>query len=413
MKAQYPVARHKNPAKKNNSIYCHYVHGESVSSQHQSPVGFYYLTLFILATGLFVVWLYQNENEGLNRLLATFEPLWPDVAWVEPQGQPQVSALVKQETVVVLPSTLPKPAELPPVVHEPLPVVFIQNASQAVTPPPTEPPATTPKTEPAKAVEPKPTEPPVIAQQPAPTPETTAIKPAKPEVKPVETTVAETSAPKAVAKSETEAEKIAKPKTKEITWVVRKSQNLAGLFKAHGLNHQDLLKILAIKKFFRSLIQLKIGQKINVQADEKTGDLLSLTTETAEGKQLQVERQADGEFKGKLTLSPASPSAEKNKAITGKIRGSLSIDGQRAGLTRDEIQQLIQIFKPKLKFSRDLKRGDEFTVQLDEIENETGQVERIIVAAEISTQGKIYQAKRKVNRRGVVSYKITVNEQNQ
>lgn len=91
----------------------------------------------------------------------------------------------------------------------------------------------------------------------------------------------------------------------------------------------------------------------------------------------------------------------------------MSIDGQRAGLTRDEIQQLIQIFKPKLKFSRDLKRGDEFTVQLDEIENETGQVERIIVAAEISTQGKIYQAKRKVNRRGVVSYKITVNEQNQ
>ena len=97
-------------------------------------------------------------------------------------------------------------------------------------------------------------------------------------------------------------------------------------------------------------------------------------------------------------------SQQFNSAQT-TIESSLYVDGRKAGLSANLIEQLTNIFAWDIDFATNLHKGDQFTVLYEKIVVDgvaTGNDE--IVAAEFINQGKSYKAVRYKDKKGTVRY---------
>lgn len=451
MKAHYPVARHQEPDKKAKNLYCDYVPGKGVSSYHKRPVGFAYLMVFILVAGLFVIWLYDDDQAGLKKVLAHIQPLLPVAtqAGMEPVKIVPATSIATPPAAVASPAinvqtvTTPPPTKVEAIEAAPTEVVVTtpptENPTQSAIAPeaevvtpvianttpekvdtPTVPettvvndttaPVTTPAIETIAKEDKKQT----AAMTPAPVAEkaitTETVTTAKTAETPVVDTPKVTQKPAATPEAIKTAEK-PEPQNanglRDLKITVRRGHTLSTLFQAYGLSRKDLFYLTNMRKYAYPLTHLKPKQVLRMQVDKK-GNIHSLVLGVSLGKELQLSRtdNPDKLFKAKLKSIPLD---KGTKTITGKIRTSLSIDGSRAGLEFRQIQKLIEIFEPRLNFARQLKKGDQFTVYLDEFRLDGKLVKTgDIVAAEIINKGKIYQAIRRVSKRGTVSYRTSV-----
>ena len=87
------------------------------------------------------------------------------------------------------------------------------------------------------------------------------------------------------------------------------------------------------------------------------------------------------------------PSTLVTRVIRENISSSLYVNGIDAGLSPEHILELAEIFEYDIDFFSDFKRGDEFSVVVDELHYANGRrVPRKIRAAELEADGKRYSA---------------------
>ncbi|MFA5985705.1 MAG: peptidoglycan DD-metalloendopeptidase family protein [Methylococcaceae bacterium] len=129
---------------------------------------------------------------------------------------------------------------------------------------------------------------------------------------------------------------------------------------------------------------------------------LSLSQTIAEADQI-ISTPDNHEIQPQLIQQPTQI-AKLNSAYVN-IETSLFLDGLEAGLSKEVITQLTNIFAWDIDFATNLQPGDRFTViyekkTIDGIESETDE----IVAAEFTSQGNTYAAVRYRDKSGNTSY---------
>ena len=91
-------------------------------------------------------------------------------------------------------------------------------------------------------------------------------------------------------------------------------------------------------------------------------------------------------------------------SVHGTVDSSLSLAGQKVGLSNDLIMQLTNIFAWDIDFATNLHRGDQFTVVYEETGIGKNSNDSQIVAAEFVNRGRILTAIRYKDNEGNVNY---------
>ncbi|ROO23784.1 OapA family protein [Salinisphaera orenii] len=147
----------------------------------------------------------------------------------------------------------------------------------------------------------------------------------------------------------------------EIT--IQSGDTLSIAFNRHGLAYRDSLKIAHMDEYGDRFTRgLKAGDTMQVRAD-RDGSVLAVDFPLDPLKTLEVRPDGDG-FTGDVVMSDV----EHRKAYSaGTINTSFYVDALEAGLSDNQIMQLVKIFGWDIDFALDIRPGDRFVVVRDEI----------------------------------------------
>ncbi len=174
-------------------------------------------------------------------------------------------------------------------------------------------------------------------------------------------------------------------------WVsvtVAPGDNLSLIFGRHGFSKKDLHEILALGPDAKKLRSIKPGQQIMVRADDK-GRVLGLIQELDYRRSLHVTRERDHYLASIVEIEPEIRYA----SVLAKIKQSLFLDGQAAGLSDKTVMELTDIFGWDIDFVLDVRSGDQFSVVFEELFKDGEKVKSgKILAAEFVNRGKKLRA---------------------
>ena len=184
---------------------------------------------------------------------------------------------------------------------------------------------------------------------------------------------------------------------------VQPGDNLSLIFDRYGLNRKQLHKFLSIKKHRKSLRQLHLGQKIEIQHQEN-GDIEAFRLSLDARHDLLISKPDEQEKFLATVLD--KPITIETVTRTVVIQNSLVSDARKAGLPYKLTFQLADIFSWDVDFALGLQKGDYFTVLYEQHFSSEG--ENIgfghILAAEIHNKDKVYQAVRYVSKDNAAHY---------
>ena len=179
---------------------------------------------------------------------------------------------------------------------------------------------------------------------------------------------------------------------------IQSGDSLVGIFKRMDLAVAQAIEISKVPEA-KPLISLRTGPYLKIQRDGPT--LLALQYQpnirtflhvTAE-KQTFVARLTEREFE------------TQEREVTVEITDSLYQSALRTGLPESVIYRVTEIFQWELDFSRDVKRGDEFTVIFEERSLDGKKVGNgPILAVRFENDGVLREAIRYVNSDGSAAY---------
>ena len=179
---------------------------------------------------------------------------------------------------------------------------------------------------------------------------------------------------------------------------IQSGDSLVGIFKRMDLAVAQAIEISKVPEA-KPLISLRTGPYLKIQRDGPT--LLALQYQpnirtflhvTAE-KQTFVARLTEREFE------------TQEREVTVEITDSLYQSALRTGLPESVIYRVTEIFQWELDFSRDVKRGDAFTVIFEERSLDGKKVGNgPILAVRFENDGVLREAIRYVNSDGSAAY---------
>jgi murein DD-endopeptidase MepM/ murein hydrolase activator NlpD len=182
-----------------------------------------------------------------------------------------------------------------------------------------------------------------------------------------------------------------------------KSKNKKQGIASHKPNHitQPIVSAqLATRK--HTVISSKSIESISVNSrnDKKINSQASLNIDKDESNQIHTEND-----KSFLPIAIEQPQPTKINTAHVSIETSLFLDGLEAGLSKELILQLTEIFAWDIDFATNLRPGDQFTIVygkkiVDDEETDSDE----IIAAEFINQGSSYTAVRYINESGIASY---------
>ena len=175
-----------------------------------------------------------------------------------------------------------------------------------------------------------------------------------------------------------------------IEHTVQRGENLAVVFQKHGFSAPELHAMAISRPHGKRLQNILPGKTIRFILDQR-GLLSKLSYQPSPLELLEFQRVKNG-YSGKLTRKQA----DVNRVYrTGRINQSLFVSAQRSGLSDALIMQLAKIFQWDIDFALDLRRGDEFSVILEELYVDGRFIgHRDILAAEFLNQGESFRAVR-------------------
>ncbi|MGB5166349.1 MAG: peptidoglycan DD-metalloendopeptidase family protein [Woeseiaceae bacterium] len=168
---------------------------------------------------------------------------------------------------------------------------------------------------------------------------------------------------------------------------ISRGDTMEKLFRKHDLDLGHLAQISRLEEARSRFRKLQVGDVFEVMHDD--GQLISMYSALDLTSALQIEREQDG-FAATIIERPI----EKRKRIAhGTIQSSLFLAGAEAGLSDKVIMNIAGIFAWDVDFVLDIREGDSFVVQFEEIWQEGEYVtDGEIIAAEFNNNGRTIQA---------------------
>jgi len=195
------------------------------------------------------------------------------------------------------------------------------------------------------------------------------------------------------------AEAINPPPHQELSLTIHRGDTLDKLFRQHGLDLGQLTQIARLDEARKRFRTLKPGDEFLITHDG--ADLVSMYSNLSLTSALKIER-ADSGFRAEIVDRPI----EKRKRLAyGVIESSLFESAAAAGLSDRVIMNIAGIFAWDVDFVLDIRSGDNYYVQYEEIWQDGKFVmDGEIVAAEFNNNGRTYQAIRFIDDSGHSDY---------
>lgn len=189
------------------------------------------------------------------------------------------------------------------------------------------------------------------------------------------------------------------PEYDTLKLTIRSGDTLDELFRKHDLDIGNLAEIARLEEAGKRFRKIKPGDVFEITHDN--GKLVSIYSALSLTSALKVDRQDSG-FSATVVERPI----EKRKRLAyGVIETSLFESAAAAGLSDKVIMNIAGIFAWDVDFVLDIRAGDNFYVQFEEIWQDGEFVtDGEIVAAEFNNNGRRSQAVRFIDDNGRTDY---------
>jgi murein DD-endopeptidase MepM/ murein hydrolase activator NlpD len=195
------------------------------------------------------------------------------------------------------------------------------------------------------------------------------------------------------------ADAINPPPYQTLNLTIGRGDTLDKLFRKHDLDLGHLSEISKLDEARKRFRKLKPGDQFEITHDQ--GDLVSMYSNLNLTSALKIERAESG-FKAEIVERPI----EKRKRLAyGAIESSLFESAADAGLSDRVIMNIAGIFAWDVDFVLDIRTGDNYYVQYEEIwQNGEYVMDGEIIAAEFNNNGRTHHAIRFVDDDGRSDY---------
>jgi murein DD-endopeptidase MepM/ murein hydrolase activator NlpD len=189
------------------------------------------------------------------------------------------------------------------------------------------------------------------------------------------------------------------PEYDAVQFTIARGDTLDKLFRKHGLSLGHLSQIAKLEEPAKLFRRLKPGDEFEILHED--GNIVSMYSVLDLTNALEIERTEDG-FAAKIVERPIET---RKRMAHGVIKSSLFETGATAGLSDKVIMNIAGIFAWDIDFVLDIREGDNFVVQYEEIWQDGEYVsDGEIIAAEFNNQGRTYRAVRFVDSEGNADY---------
>ena len=169
---------------------------------------------------------------------------------------------------------------------------------------------------------------------------------------------------------------------------LKSGETLLTVLTRHGLKPPSAHDLVAKIGPLLNLRRLRAGNRVDLVLDP--GD------RTVHGMELAFEDKivrAKATTRGWFVEREVIPSTPTTRVIKGKISSNLYESGIAAGLSPEHILELARIFEYDIDFFSDFKRGDEFSIVIEELYYANGRrAPQRILAAELEADGEDHSA---------------------
>ncbi len=193
-----------------------------------------------------------------------------------------------------------------------------------------------------------------------------------------------------------------------VNYQVKSDDNLSVIFDTLNLPARTLQQLLAVD-IQNSLVRLRIDQKLSFLIDDN--NVLQQLSIPVNGTQAVLFERKGDSFSSSLTSIQQIASAEANaddtyeptvaaeandvkshqplsRLIRGEINGAFVTSAKNAGLSSKHILRVVNMFKGRIDFRRDLRNGDRFKVLFDQPYTNDAK----ILAVSFTIKGQEYRA---------------------
>ena len=191
------------------------------------------------------------------------------------------------------------------------------------------------------------------------------------------------------------------------TITVKPGNSLQGILAKEGIDQKEINKINSLLKQKIKLINLQVGQKINLLLKkENTKILLSrLSFSLNEITNVYLFTNSEQNYNIKIINKILE---KKNYLAKGIIKNSLYNSAQKQGVDPEIIIEFARIFGFEIDFQRDIRENDEFQILYERFEDDDGEVQKNgeIIFAYMNNNGKeisLYRFKDQKNNIGYYS----------
>jgi len=177
------------------------------------------------------------------------------------------------------------------------------------------------------------------------------------------------------------------PEFDKLVLNVKSGDTMEKLFRSNNLSLGNLMSIAELSEAKQRFRRIKPGDVFEVTHDE--GQVISLYSELDLTSALNIERQESG-FAAEIVERPVE---YRKRMAHGVIDSSLFESAATAGLSDKIIMNIAGIFAWDVDFVLDIRRGDNYYVQYEEIWQDDKYVaDGEIIAAEFNNNGRTIQA---------------------
>lgn len=189
------------------------------------------------------------------------------------------------------------------------------------------------------------------------------------------------------------------PEYQTLTLTIRRGDTLDQLFRKHQLDIGQLATIARLDEAGKQFRRIKPGDVFEITHDE--GKLVSLYSALNLTSALKVDRQESG-FSAEIVDRPIEI---RKRMAHGVIENSLFESATAAGLSDKLVMNIAGIFAWDVDFVLDIRKGDNYYVQWEEIWQDGEFVtDGEVVVAEFNNDGRTHQAIRFVDSTGRTDY---------
>jgi murein DD-endopeptidase MepM/ murein hydrolase activator NlpD len=189
------------------------------------------------------------------------------------------------------------------------------------------------------------------------------------------------------------------PEYQKLTLTIRKGDTLDQLFRKNQLDVGELVTIAGLDEASKRFRRIKPGDVFEITHDD--GNIVSMYSALDLTSALEIDREESG-FKAKIVDRPIEM---RKRFAYGLIESSLFQSAADAGLSDKTIMNLAGIFAWDIDFVLDIRGGDNFYVEWEEVWQDGKLVtDGDIIAAEFNNDGRSYRAVRFVDDSGRADY---------